>query len=141
MTKTIGETRLLVFNNEQMPCRGIWTIRSSSVEVGFTACRQIVNSSNQCQAMEVVALKTIEELNAFCATLVQQGWSTSLNKQKFSVSTKMLKAPDKGQGKGNQQVTWEKHRQDIPQALYKPISVEVLKNMNRENVVKYSNDI
>jgi hypothetical protein len=141
MTKTIGETRLLVFNNEQMPCRGEWTIRSSSVEIEFIACRQIVNSSNQCQTIEVVALKAIEELNAFCVTLVQQGWSTSLNKQKFSVTTKMLKTPDKRQGEESQQATWEKHRQDIPQASYKPISVEVLKNMNRENVVKYSNDI
>ena len=141
MTKTIGETRLLVFNNEQMPYRGNWTIRSSSVEVGFTACREIVNTSNQCQTMEVATLKTIEELNAFCATLVQQGWSISLNKQKFSVSTKMLKAPDKGKGDGSRQVTWEKHRQDIPLTSYNPITVEVRKIMNRENVVKYSNDI
>ena len=141
MTKTIGETRLLVFNNEQMPCRGIWTIRSSSVEVGFTACREIANTSNHCQTIEVVALKTIEELNAFCATLIQQGWSTNFNKKRASVSTNAGSSTCKKKGEGRIHVNWEKHRQDIPQTSYKPIRVEVVKIMNRENTVKYSNDI
>ena len=141
MTKTIGATLLLVFNNEQMPCRGAWTIRSSSVEVGFTACREIVNTSNQCQTMEVATLKTIEELNAFCATLIQQGWSTNLNKKGLSVSTNTGNSTCKKKGEGRIHVNWEKHRQDIPQTSYKPIRVEVVKIMNRENTVKYSNDI
>ena len=78
MPKKVGTPRLLVLNNKQATSRGSWVIYPSMPEIGFTACHEIENETQEPRAIEEIFLKTDLETRSFCLDRIQNGWSINL---------------------------------------------------------------
>jgi len=143
MPKKVGTPRLLVLNNKQAPSRGSWVIYPSMPEIGFTACHEIENETQEPRAIEEIGLKTYLETRSFCLDRIQNGWSINLGGAKW-MATKKIKAMSKETiAERIQQVLWEKHLQEFPQRQYKcnPVIVTAKREGNQQNAVEYKNDV
>ena len=78
MPKKVGTPRLLILKNEQAPSRDYWVIYPSMTEIGFTACHEIENETQEPRAIEEIFLKTDLETRSFCLGRIQNGWSINL---------------------------------------------------------------
>lgn len=79
MPKKVGTPRLLILKNKQAPSRDYWVIYPSMTEIGFTACHEIENETQEPRAIEEIFLKTIIDVRTFCSNLIKHGWTTNLN--------------------------------------------------------------
>ena len=79
MPKIVGIPRLLVLKDKQVPSRGSWVIYPSLPEIGFTACHEIQNETQEPGTIEEIFLKTILDVRIFCSNLIERGWTTNLN--------------------------------------------------------------
>ena len=79
MPKKVGTPRVLVLNHKQAPSRGSWVIYPSLPEIGFTACHEIENETQEPRAIEEIFMETIIDVRAFYSNLIKHRWTANLN--------------------------------------------------------------
>lgn len=77
MHTVYSNPRLLAFQDDLAPYRGIWVVYSSTPSQGFIACHEVKDESQTPRLLEQISLQTLDEVRQFAAHLNVHGWHTS----------------------------------------------------------------